>query len=151
MKFGSLDLNPTENPAVLDTATWDPAAAWQALQLVNYDWPAIRKAILEGRDFASNLPCQLYKGSMVSKEHSAFLLAGLPDGQQVFLEIGPANGPHLPGEPLGQIQLNEKEQLVAYPTHAREVDRFCRLIHPAKGSRVMGATPRLGIGTRMTT
>ncbi len=31
------------------------------------------------------------------------------------------------------------------------LDQYCRRIHPQKGPQALGATPRLGIGTRMST
>ncbi|MDE3068747.1 MAG: hypothetical protein KGJ60_14530 [Verrucomicrobiota bacterium] len=136
---------------MLDTATWDPVAAWRTLQRIPYDWRTVRKAILEGRDFPSNHQCWLYRGSAATVERDVFLLAGLSDGQQVFLQIGPGHDRHLLGEPLGAVQIKADEQLVAYSTHAKEIARFCRRIHPAKGPRALGTIPRLGIGTRMTT
>ncbi len=32
MKFGQLEIDPARNPGVLDTVTWDPAAAWKAVR-----------------------------------------------------------------------------------------------------------------------
>ena len=35
MKFGQLDINPAENPGVLDTGTWDVPAACQQVRAAN--------------------------------------------------------------------------------------------------------------------
>ena len=48
MKFGRLEIDPALSPGVLDTATWDTAAAWTAVQaaektsLRTIDLPKIR-------------------------------------------------------------------------------------------------------------
>ena len=40
MRFGKLEINPALSPGVLDTATWDRAAAWAAIQAVEDGyWP----------------------------------------------------------------------------------------------------------------
>lgn len=32
MRFGKLEIDPSRNPAVLDTVTWNPARAWRAVR-----------------------------------------------------------------------------------------------------------------------
>ena len=38
-------LDPAENPAVLDTTTWDPAGAWEAIADSGLDWSAVRRQL----------------------------------------------------------------------------------------------------------
>ena len=51
MNFGNLRLDPAKNPAVLDTATWNPQAAWDFVRTLDdrywqalQDWAAGRGA-----------------------------------------------------------------------------------------------------------
>lgn len=130
MRFRKLQLNPAKNPGVLATGTWDLAAAWRQVQRL--------RAAPTGS-----------AGSLVRRGSAAFQLARLPDGQQVFLEQG--HGGVALGKPLGELTLPNGCRLAAYPTDAAVVDRYCRVLEPLNRPRALGATPRLGIGTRMTT
>src|SRR6476469_7343756 len=105
MLFGALDLDPVVNPAVLDTATWDTDKAWEAVQGSHCDWRALQKTVAGKIDFPPSRGCALYPGSAAIKNNSAFVLAGLEDGQQVFLEIRSGDGFDVLGLPLGRIAL----------------------------------------------
>ena len=48
MKFGQLDIDPAENPGVLDTGTWDVAAACEQVRVAKYDWVAAANAFRRG-------------------------------------------------------------------------------------------------------
>jgi hypothetical protein len=128
MRFQQLHLNPGRNPAVLATGTWDRAAAWRQ----------VRRDVPAGT-----------AGSLVRRGAAAFHLARLPDGQRVFIELG--YGGAALGEPLGELRLRNGCRLAAYPTDAAVVDRYCQVLEPMNRPRALGVTPRLGIGTRMTT
>jgi len=121
------------SPAVLDTATWDRGAAWRAVRRLGAQW---------ARHIAS-------PGGGVQRGAAVFDLVRLPDGQQVFVELG--RGGAALGEPLGEMTLKNGLRVAAYPTDAAIVDRYCRVLRPANRPRALGATPRLGIGCRMTT
>lgn len=136
-------LDPAHNPGVLDTATWDRAAAWRAVGRVGERWAAARDGGVVGGGVTT------YGGSAVRRGEARFLLAGLPDGQQVFVELG--RGGAALGAPLGEMTLKSGLRVAAYPTDAAVVDRYCRVLRPHNRPRAMGATPRLGIGSRMTT
>ena len=43
---GALALEPRVNPAVLDTATWSPTAAWKQIAQGGKRWQGVRDAIL---------------------------------------------------------------------------------------------------------
>ncbi|MCL5097406.1 MAG: tagaturonate epimerase family protein [Candidatus Omnitrophica bacterium] len=150
MQFDKLELNPVENPGVLDTATWNPAGAWQNLENLKYDWLGLRRAATAGNTLPASPQCRPYPGSLASRDQDVFLLVGLADGQQVFIELGNGGGDKALGQPLGRKRLGDGTALLAYPTDASVIDKYCRLIHPDKGPRALGDTPRLGIGTRMT-
>jgi hypothetical protein len=133
MKFQQLQLEPACNPAVLDTATWNRGAAWRAVRGMGERWV---------HHVAS-------AGAGVKRGAAVFDLVHLPDGQQVFVELG--RGGAALGEPLGAMTLKSGLRVAAYPTDAAVVDRYCRVLRPANRQRALGATPRLGIGCRMTT
>lgn len=129
MRFRKLQFNPARNPGVLATGTWDRAAAWRQVQRMHIVPPG-------------------NAGSRVQRGAATFQLACLPDGQRVFIEMG--HGGAALGEPLGEVRLGNGGRLAVYPTDAAVVDRYCRILEPMNRPRALGATPRLGIGTRMT-
>ncbi len=92
---------------------------------------------------------RLHAPSAASSPEADFILASLPDGQDVLLRIGAGTTNEL-GEPLGLKRLASGETLAAYPAKAAVIDWFCRSLKPQKAARPLGATPRLGVGTRMT-
>ena len=144
-------INPATNPAILDTATWDPDAAWQAVTQVGESWSAAQAALEMGNHWVGlpHIPLQI--SSVVRRGGAKFFLAGLPDGQQVFVEFGHGGGVSALCAPLGVHRLNHGLTVAAYPASAAVVDRFCRLLAPHKGPQALGSVPRLGIGCRMTT
>jgi hypothetical protein len=152
MNFGNLRLDPAKNPAVLDTATWNPQAAWDLVRTLDdrywqalQDWAAGRGALPQ------SAVCTLSSGSCARYRKSDFLLAGLNDGQQVFIEVGAGEQESALGKAIGRKALQNGKQAAVYSTDAETTDRFCRVIKPVKGPRALGATPRLGIGVRMST
>ena len=149
MKFGHLELDPAENPAILDSATWDSAAAWKAIADSTCDWTSVRRGAEGEARLAQGQPIQLHAPSATTSPTAGFILASLPDGQDVLLRIGGGTTNEL-GEPLGLKRLASGETLAAYPAEAAVIDRFCRAFKPQKAARPLGATPRLGVGTRMT-
>ncbi|MBD3309271.1 hypothetical protein GF339_22915 [candidate division KSB3 bacterium] len=151
MTFGKLEIDPTKNPAVLDTATWDPKSAWEMLNAVEPAyWQSVQDALTAQTSLPRHDRCTLYPGSHARYQGSDFLLAGLQDGQQIFIEIGQRKAPTELGEALGAKSLSNGQQIAAYKTDAAVIDRFCRIIKPEKGPKALKATPRLGIGVRMS-
>ena len=157
MRFNQLEINPAHNPAILDTAAWDPISAWTQIQAAGMDyWQAVQAAVARRAPWlASRWPTSpslsLYPASEARFRGVFYCLAGLADGQQVFLTLGPAEDDAVLGTPLGLISLPSGSFLAAYPAGAAALDRYFRLLRPDKGPRALGAVPRLGIGTRMTT
>jgi hypothetical protein len=80
-----------------------------------------------------------------------FFLVGLGDGQHVFIELAAKDKSSILGEPIGTRSLKDGSSLTAYPADAAVTDRYVSLIRPDKGPKALGAVPRLGIGSRMTT
>ncbi|MCP4401868.1 MAG: hypothetical protein GY801_31780 [bacterium] len=149
--FGKLELDPAKNPAILDTATWIPEDAWEMAQAVDESyWLSIQAAAADRKPFLESDKCTCYETSCASYQGNVFCLAGLKDGQQIFFEVGDRRKEAVLGEAIGTKMLPDSRQLTVYKTDAAIIDRFCRIIHPQKGPKALGSTPRLGIGVRMS-
>ena len=150
--FGKLEIDPRVNPAVLDTATWDPSGAWKLIQSVNSDfWQKLAKAVAGSGPLPETGAIAAYRGSCVRHQGNVFLTAGLSDGQNVFAQIGKQIDEIFQTTPIGTLAPDDNNRLAFYATDAAAIDIFVRNINPKKGPRAMGSTPRLGIGTRMST
>lgn len=156
MKFGRLEMDPANNPGVLDTATWDRAAAWRAVERVADSWLEVQSASISGGALPEVGGARSFAASRKHRGAAVFSLAALADGQQVFVEIGNGGGPGVRGiealgQPLGTMTLSSGVRVNAYPTDASVVHRYVTAIKPESGPQPWGDTPRLGIGVRMTT
>jgi hypothetical protein len=150
MRFGALAINPATNPAILATATWDGASAWAAVSaLLERYWESVLEAARGGQPLPPSAAIIPYPSSCTRLGEGIAFLASLADKQQVFVEIGPVESRVL-GEPLAQRSLANGDRLAMYPSEAGIIDHFLQF-KPGAGPRAMGAVPRLGIGTRMTT
>lgn len=151
-QFGKLTLDPAKNPAVLDTATWDAQSAWSIINAIddNY-WQALQEAIAAHQPFPVNAVFTAYSGSYSRYQQRDFVLAELHDKQQVLLEFADDAAQPVLEAQIGTKRLNNGKLLKVYKTDAVNLDQYCRRIHPQKGPQALGATPRLGIGTRMST
>lgn len=151
MKFGQLEINPAENPGVLDTGTWDVVAACEQVRAAKYDWAAAANAFRKGTAPPPADTVRPWNSSVSVTRNAVWFLVSLPDGQDVFLRVGQAEEGAVLGQPLAQWRLPNEDWLGVFATDAAILDRYCRLLKPDKGPQALGATPRLGIGTRMTT
>ncbi len=152
MRVGKLEINPQKNPAVLDTGTWEPASAWSKISAISESyWASVKEATKEGRRPPTDAHCTVYVSSVAEYRNSVFFLAGLDDGQHVFVEIRREDKGTTLGEAIGIRAFEDENRLVAYPAHAATIDRYVHLIRPDKGPKALGAVPRLGVGSRMST
>ena len=83
----SLHLDPATNPAILATATWDPARAWHAIEQGGDGWRRAQAGLRKGDNSPGPTGVTLAQGSVVHRGAAEFCLAGLPDGQQVLVEV----------------------------------------------------------------
>lgn len=151
MRFGKLEINPAKNPAILDTATWDPESAWGVVQsLDDAYWHSIQEAIEQDNPLPVVDGFIPHTTSSARCHGGALFLASLADGQEVFVEIG-AGDESVLETPIGVETLEAGSRIAMYKTDAAVIDRFFRFVNPVSGPRAMGAVPRLGIGSRMTT
>ena len=152
MKFEKIKIHPAKKPAVLDTGTWEPERAWAALSAVDESYlKSVPAAVRQDSRLSVDKHCAVYAGSAAEYRTSVFFLAGLDDGQHMFVELT-AQGTNVTlGEPIGIRALKGGSRLAAYRTDAAAIDRYVSLIRPDKGPKALGAMPRLGVGSRMTT
>ena len=165
MRFEKIEIDPRKNPAVLDTVTWEPGSAWSTVSAVDESyWNSVAKAVREGHPLPVDERCIVYAGSCAEYQESIFFLAGLADGQHVFVGLG-TDGKDIPlgepvatwlrqashGGPIGTLSLKGGTRLAVYRTDAATIERYVYQIRPDKGPKALGAVPRLGVGSRMTT
>ena len=150
-RFDRLGISPATNPAVLATSTWRPEHAWQEIREVGEQWRLAATALRANTGWSTPSGVDLPAAAAAHRGAAAFGLAGLADGQHVLVELGHGGGAQTLGEPLGTMRLDDGLVVSAFPTDAGVLDRYLRLLAPHKGPRPLGATPRLGIGCRMTT
>ncbi len=154
MRLGKAQLDPARSPAVLDTVTWNRAEAAAGIRKHIGLWPGlVEEARRKPREPRAPMqpPAAPRISSIVERSGQLLFLAGLADGQSVFLQVGPAAGDALLGKPFLRATLADGRILRASPADAAVIDLFCRTMGPANAPRALGRTPRLGIGTRMTT
>jgi len=152
MRFANTELDPVVNPAVLDTVTWDPQGAWRVLDSMETGhWLAVHRAAAESRPLPVHACCTLYLGSCACQGASVYSLACLSDGQHVFIRVGRASERDGLGTPIRTKPLGEGMLLSARAADAAALRRYLRVMRPDKAPQAMGAVPRLGIGTRMST
>ncbi|MFC1938786.1 tagaturonate epimerase family protein [Chloroflexota bacterium] len=146
-KFGKLIIDPSKNPAILDTETWDADNASLILSSLESSYWGRLVRFVENQD---HIPVSehivLFPGSFCRYRGRSYLLAKFKDGQRGILEIGQRT--EILGKPLWVLA--DTVNLAAYETDATRVDAYFRNINPEKGPRSLGAVPRLGIGTRMS-
>ena len=148
MRFGVLEMDPAHNPAVLDTATWDPAGAAQ--RVIRSDaayWERVRDAAANDLPLPSGAGLVPHTASCSRLCGRLLFLVSLDDGQQVFVELG-SDEPLL-GQPLISRPLAPGVYLAAHAADAPTVHRF--VTASGRSPRPLGPIPRLGVGTRMTT
>jgi hypothetical protein len=151
MTFGRLELNPATSPAVLDTATWDRDAACRELTGRRELWSALRDDLVAGTARTRRMAGTPFPHAVVVEPSRLHCLVALDDGQRVFVRIGGSDGDSPLGQPICRLSLGGESTLFAYPADAPAIDAYCRILKPANAPRALGRTPRLGIGTRMTT
>jgi hypothetical protein len=152
MRFERLEIEPQKNPAVLDTVTWEPENAWKIISEIDDSFfISVSKAVREGHSLPSNRNCVVYAGSCAEYQERFFSLAKLTDGQHIFIEIGTGNADFPLKEPISTRSLTNDTRLAVYRADITAIDGYVSLIRCDKNPKALGAVPRLGIGSRMST
>lgn len=158
---GEITFKPAYCPAVIDTATWDVERAKAFLRAsFSFLGPVAMKVMdctLTEQE-ASSDQVTLFPASIRTHNGFRFVLARFPDGQRALLAVGVGNsssallqqrfdGVHvetLPGSRGSEVWVS------LIPATMDNIRNFVNNVAPSFGPRPMGATPRLGIGDRMT-
>jgi len=150
--FGKLELDPARNPAVLDTTTWDRDSAISLVfQEEDRFWHRLQALAGKNQESpVSGKNLTVYPSSHAPDQGSDVFLASLPDGQDIFLRIGPMQGSSKLGYPLATKPLSGGQTLSLYPTDMEVLTTYLRELNPEKAPKALGSTPRLGIGDRHT-
>jgi hypothetical protein len=152
MRFGNVEFDPAVNPTVLDTVTWDRERAWQIVNSVETEyWRSVGRALWGPRPEPVHASCTVFRGSCARLSGSLYFLVRLSDGQHVFAEMGRVPVPAGLSHPIHVMPVEDSVRLAVYAADAAAIRYYLRSIRPDKGPRAMGAVPRLGIGTRMST
>jgi len=152
MRFGTLEIEPQKNPAVLDTATWDTVSAWHSISEMDESFfMSVLKAIRERHSLPLDKRCVVYAGSCAEYRDRIYGLAKLADGQHVFIEIETGSADSPLKEPIGIRSLSNGTRLAAHRADITAIDCYVSLIRCDKGPKALGVVPRLGIGSRMST
>ncbi len=147
MRFVNIDFDPSKNPAVLDTGTWDAAAAWRRTAGLGDEYlTALAGAVRGGAEPPRAEGFVPAAGSIARRGGNAWFLCDLADRQSLFAELGRPRS--ILGAPVGARHLPDGQQITFYRTDAELIDRYVRRLFPEKGPRAMGSVPRLGIGNR---
>ncbi len=152
IQIGNTKINPTYNPAILDTATWNPASVWQRIQVLDDSyWQSVEDAIDQKRTIPIKDHFIPFIGSSARQHGNAFFLAMLDDNQHALIRVGTHGNSPVLGEPIKTKSITPSKCIAAYSTEASIISEYLEYIKPAKAPRPLGAISRLGIGTRMTT
>jgi len=152
MKFGQLDINPAQNPGILDTGTWDVTRVrdvWRSIKA--QDLAELARYAQKGQLPESCAGLRIYPGSLGKTQTGAVYLAGFDDGQCAFIEcVGPGASPVL-NEPVAETLIDTGGRIICHAASMATIHEYTRRVCPHKGPRALGGVPRLGIGVRMTT
>jgi hypothetical protein len=107
--------------------------------------------VTEARPLPVHERCTPYRGSCARQVENVYTLVRLCDGQYVLVEIGTAHRAGELGLPMQGIRPSEGMILSIYAADRAVLRRYLHVLRPDKSPRAMGAAPRLGIGTRMST
>ena len=152
MTFGRLQLDPAHNPAVLDTATWQPEAVVAALAAVPAkDWNRVRRHVQRGAQAAAVGPFRFGVPGPLPAAGGAWVATRLEDGQQALLLFRQGSAPAGLAAPLASRALAEGWTVDLLAAEIGGVAAFVRVVAPERGPRALGPVARLGIGTRMST
>lgn len=151
MKFRELEMDPAKSPAVLDTATWNPTTAFEAVKKTGDQWIAVKRAVADRAELPVLDGVTVQTAGHAWQGETLVLLAGFLDTQQAFVVVGGDSLSEVFGKPIGQVSVGDGCVVSVHPADAVTVARFCRTMAPVNAPRQLGRTPRLGVGVRMTT
>ncbi len=143
--FNALRIDPKQNPAILDTITWDERSLQSILTECSLD-SFTPEHIAAANGSISNR-VKAYISSHVGKEKNDWYLCETDDGQNFFLSIGTCDQQPL-GIPFFSQKRKDNSCVCAFAATADTINQYVSLLCPEKGPKPLGSIPRLGIGDR---
>ncbi len=158
IEVGALRIDPRKNPAVLDTASWNPEEVYGEVKRAPEGFfktlaalDPVRPRIAGDGAFECE-QLRVYPGSYVYRHGSRWCLAeSVGDGRRVLLELAPAGknaGDLVSDTPFSRSVGDGSTVVRLHPTDMDTLARYLRHIDPEKGPRALGGIPRMGIGVR---
>lgn len=151
MIINGIELDPAQNPAVLDTCTWDPAGAVRQCE-------AQSAALNQLAQAAGTAHCEgCLKGALADfdgavvpsaslKNGVGWFILRLADGQRVIIGAS-ASAPPVEIETIGSAAGGKA---IIAPVNTVTLKWYITQIAPQFSPRAFGAVPRIGIGNRQT-
>lgn len=152
IQVGNLLIRPEVNPSILDTAAWDCSALIElAAGYSPQEWKDIvRNSISRQRPVVEKKGLRLYTGSAAEYGTQLYVLVAFPDNQHAFFVFSSKPEIYPIGEPC---KLFEQKNICMALIGAdiESVKKYVSIVDTTRGPIALGFTPRLGIGTRMST
>ncbi len=102
MKYGVQEIDTAVKPAVLDTGSWDVPSAWRVIAALPVPyWASLQQALAQDRPLPSAMDFTPHAPSRARASGYTWFLAGLADGQQVFIELAEGGSERVLGKPAG--------------------------------------------------
>ena len=170
-RLGGIEFDPSLNPCVLDTLTWDAGAAlaWvfaKSAPTENIVRALCRAGLKQDVGKLKRALSAYAKGdfqvspdSCVVKNGQVYFLSQLRDGQKVFLNVfesSPSSSNDQCALPiLGELRFNNdagdgRVCVRVCPINVDSMAKFVKSVAPQFSPKPLGTTPRLGIGNRQT-
>ena len=158
IEVGELRIDPSVNPAVLDTGSWDFDAAsapfanlneeqLSTLERVGSNPEMVRQSVIDLDERV-----RIFPGSYARSGGAHWFLAeNSDDGQRVLLEVAVDTTEKQLGEHGAVDHQIGAYNVRVHPTDADTLNSYFRHINPEQGPRALGGVPRLGIGVRHST
>ncbi len=127
--FGKLTIDPTTNPAILDTISWDPEAVKKQV--------ADQHIVEEVHTTAWN-------------QNKRYSIGTLADGQQVIMADSSADN-LFAGSSIATMKSLDGSSKKLYELSYDNLHTYVHKLLPRKAPRALGSIPRLGIGVRHST
>jgi hypothetical protein len=149
--FGRIALDPSRNPAVLDTLTWDADAfVRRAAALSPAFWEKAGADIRAGLQPPSAPGLALHGRSVCEDGGCRYILAEAEDGQHSVVEFARGTPGSLPEQPLHRLACTDGGQVLFHESSSRNVHAAWFHAAPDRLPRAQRLTAKIGVGTRMS-
>lgn len=151
VRLGNQKSNPANNPAVWDTLTWDATSFIRGVSAQPQGfWDKVHQAAAARRPSPISDDVKVFDNSVAYDGNCAVVLTEHADGQQGLVEFGKNGRGIVNADPLVRSILADGTTASFYEVNSMNLHQAYSTAAPEKLPRALGATPRLGVGTRMS-